>query len=326
MISSNREVSRKLSQQKQDSFLIEKGIPSANDLIEGIPQFRKINGRVYLCAKIDNKVYYFDSHSSKEVSKIKENKGERSLLSHHTEVPERALANNIHGGIQSLASSGTVTPVPATYNVTKGIGKIYLVCDTLTAAGTLVITGTKVDRNTGVETSTSESFIVDEVTTDTSGTEGALSHAIYTMVNGYLSRYWWRGTVTFSTSDTLNAVFDTYHVSFEQFNSAPIYKLDSFDANLYSTNANVQFDAYLYSIAHTGEGQKANITIEASLHLGTLGGYSPLTSSYHRLRKGNLNKTLGCERDGVWVTIWYDSAVIYAQNVTVKVWGRIKEK
>ena len=104
----------------------------------------------------------------------------------------------------------------------------------------------------------------------------------------------------------------------EQFNDTASYTLQTFDANIFTTHANAQFDAYLYAL--TVSGSKVEITREASLNVGT-DGEASLADKYWRLRIGNLEKEMSGSSDGIWVDIFYSNAPAYVEDVSTKVWA-----
>jgi hypothetical protein len=111
-----------------------------------------------------------------------------------------------------------------------------------------------------------------------------------------------------------------YHVSFEQFDGNDDIVLNTFDANLFTTNVNAEFDAYLYNI-HIETGSKCNIVNDASLHVGT-GGETAIADKYWRLRRGNIESALDGSTDGIWIDVHYSNpGAANVEDVTLKVWA-----
>jgi len=238
-------------------------------------------------------------------------------------TPARNTETNYHGGLLALATGQALGPAtPANdITVTKGIGKLLIVVNAGTdLAGTITITGTVVNRETGASGADTDTITVDAVTTDTSSTGGKAGGAtIHAFSGAYISSKWFQGSVVLSTSTLNLSDVDVYHVSFEQFNDASNITLETLDANLFTTNANAEFDAYLYSIEVTGS--KATIAVQASLHVGT-DGFTAIANKYCRLRRGNINKALDGATDGIWIDVWYlNIANTYCQDVGIKVWA-----
>jgi hypothetical protein len=237
--------------------------------------------------------------------------------------PARGAENNVHGGILSLATGQQLGPAtPANdVSVTKGIGKILIVVNAGTDLdGDILITGDSVDRNTGVvSVADDDTITVDALTTDTSSTDsnGNTKHAFS---GAYITSKWFVGTVVLS-SITLNlSDIDVYHVSFEQFGDNSGITVDTFDANIFTTNVAAEFDAYLYDLQVTGS--KANISLDAELHVGA-DGRTAIANKYDRLRRGNLAQSMDGTTDGIWVDLHYSNRPAYVEDVTVKVWYTI---
>ena len=244
-------------------------------------------------------------------------------------VPERALQSNWNGGIKLLTAGTELSPTatqlgPTTpgddITVTKGNGKILVVVVAgADVAGTITVTGSTVNRNTGVVTGGQTNTItVDAVTTNDSTAAGKGSAiAVHDFTGAYITDDWFTGSVVLS-STTLNCTVYVYHVSFEQFNDQPDIVLTTFDGNIYTTNAAAEFDAYLYTL-HKGTGNNCRIDTESELHVGT-DGETAIANKYWRLRKGNINESLNGQTDGFWVDVHYLNSPVYVQDVTLKVW------
>lgn len=235
-------------------------------------------------------------------------------------TPLRDTEGNIHGGLVILAT-GQPLDVPTDLVVSKGTGKLVIVVNAGSdLAGDITITGTSVDRDTGVTTpADTDTITVDALTTDgssTGGKGGAI--AIHDLTGAYISSKWFTGTVTLSTADLTLTDVDVYHCSFEQFNDKPNITLDTFDANIFTLHASAEFDAYLYTIEVTDD--KCDISVCADLHVGT-DGETALVNKHWRLRRGGLGKELDGTTDGVWVESWYLNTPVYLENVTIKVWA-----
>jgi len=233
--------------------------------------------------------------------------------------PARSSESNVHGGLLSLDVGSPLDSVPTDITVSKGTGKILIVVNAGTdLVGDITITGDTVDRNTGVKTvGDTDTISVDAVTTDNSAADsnGNTKHAF---VGAYISSKWFTGSVTLSTTNLTLTDVDTYHVSFEQFGDTPGVRLQTFDANIFTTNIAAEFDAYLYSLIVAGS--KCDVTLEAELHVGA-DGETAIANKYWRLRRGYIGKDLNGTKDGVWVDIHYSNSPAYVEDVTVKVWA-----
>lgn len=242
-------------------------------------------------------------------------------LTSYDAEPAGGAESNIHGGLLSLATGQALDASPTNITVSKGTGKLLVVVNSGTdTAGSITVTGTSVDRNTGATTaSDTDTLTVSGTSTDNSSTDtnGNTKHAI---TAAYLTSKWFAGTVTLSTTDLTLTDVDVYHVSFEQFGDAGGLTLQALDANLFTTNANAEFDAYLYTVAVTGGA--CAITLAAELHVGA-DGEPAIANKYWRLRRGNLAQALDGANDGVFLDVHYSNAPAYVEDVTLKVWADV---
>lgn len=233
--------------------------------------------------------------------------------------PARSSETSLDGAFIPLATNQPLDSVPTDIVVSKGTGKLVVAVNAGSDfAGTITVTGTSVDRDTGATTALdTDTITVDALTTDNSDTDtnGNTRHAL---IGAYISSKWFVGSVTLSTTDLTLTDVDVYHVSFEQFDDTANIVLDTFDANILTTSVNAEFDAYLYSIEVTGD--KCNISREASLHVGA-DGETAIAARYWRLRRGNLNKAIDGTTDGTWVDVHYSNSPAFVEDVSVKVWA-----
>ena len=238
-------------------------------------------------------------------------------LSAYDAEPARSSVTNLHGGLHSIVTGGVLnsgTPLV----VNNGVGKLFLMPKTLVdGVGTVTITGTKVDRSTGVETpGFSETVTVDWTTAaiDTS-TVDAQGNPVYALVGGFMTTEWYRGTVTFTTTDVSFSNIDAYSIGFEQLNDSPLNELDTFDINFFVASVSARFDAYLYSVI-VGVDGRATITMEIDLHLGI----PPFSNRYYRLRNSTTNIVLDGSSDGIFCQLYYASSPSWIEDATVKLW------
>lgn len=233
--------------------------------------------------------------------------------------PARGSETSLDGAFIKIADAQPLNSVPTDLVVSKGTGKMVIVINAGSdLVGDITVTGTSVDRNTGATTGSDTDIItVDSLTTDNSDTDtnGNTRHAF---VGAYITSKWFTGTVTLSTADLTLTDVDIYHISFEQFDDTANIILDTFDANILTTNVNAEFDAYLYSIMVTGD--KATIAREASLNVGA-DGETALANRYWRLRRGNIDKSLDGTTDGTWIDVHYANSPAYVEDVSIKVWA-----
>lgn len=231
--------------------------------------------------------------------------------------PARPSVSDIHGGLLALATTTTLNPEEAV-QVTKGIGKIIILVSAIAAGNfNLKISGTSVDRNTGVTTANdSEEIFINSVSIDNSYTD-TNGNTVYDFSKGYITSKWWVGTIDITTIE-LDITLDVYHCSFEQFNDSPNIVLNTFDVNLFTTNVAAEFDAYLYDL-HVVKG-RVQVEMDAELHVGA-GGETAIANKYWRLRRGNLDEEINGLTDGIFVEAHYSNSPTYIEDVTLKVWA-----
>ena len=252
------------------------------------------------------------------IRRIPGTKISQCALSTYDAEPARAAESNLHGGLLSLATAQVLNS-GSPINVTKGTGKVMIVVNAGSDfAGGLTITGTTVDRETGVTTgSDTNDIVVDALTTDTSDTDGN-GHIRHAFSGAYISSNWFTGAIAISTADLTLTDVDVYHVSFEQFNDTPNYTIQTLDMSVYTTNVAAEIDVYLYAL--TVSGNKCEITREASLNVGT-DGETALANQYWRLRRGDIGKVMEGASDGMWVDAHYSNSPSWVEDATIKVWA-----
>lgn len=240
-------------------------------------------------------------------------------LTSYIESPQKFTQQDIHGGIDALTTADTLnssTPI----SVSKMSGKLLFVVNAGSdLVGSLTISGTSVNRDTGVETgSDSESIPIDGASTDNSDTD-ANSNPRHDIENGYISSKWWTGSITISTTDLNISDVDVYHISFEQCDDFPTVTIDTIDVNAYATNASAWLYVYLYSVVVSGS--TVTIAREASIELPASKVYA---NTYARARRGSLDVSLDGSRDGLFVNLFLGpSNQTYWEDLTLKVWTSI---
>jgi hypothetical protein len=242
-------------------------------------------------------------------------------LSVYDAQPARASESNLHGGLLNLATGQPLDSVPTDIVITKGSGKVLIAINAGSDIdGSITLTGTSIDRNTGVETGSDTDVIaIDSLTADASDTDGN-GNSRHSFTNAYISSKWFTGSVTLSTSDLTLTDVDVYHVSFEQFNDISKYTLVTFDVNLLVTNVAAELDGYLYALKVNGS--KCSIERLASVNIGT-DGDAAIANRYWRLRRGHINETMSGDKDGIWIDMHYSNSPSYIEDATIKVWARI---
>lgn len=239
-------------------------------------------------------------------------------ISMYDAEPDRGSEANWNGGLLALATAQPLNSVPTDLPVTKGIGKLLIVVNAGSdLVGAITVTGETIDRNTGASTpGDTDTITVDALTTDASSTDSN-SNVVHDYTGAYITSKWFTGSVVLSTSNLTLTDVDVYHVSFEQLNDSANLTLNSFDANIFTTNVSAEFDAYLYTLHVTGD--KCNVDTESELHVGA-DGETAIANKYWRLRKGSIAEALDGTTDGFWCDVHYSNSPAYVEDVTIKVW------
>lgn len=238
-----------------------------------------------------------------------------------TALNQRNLDEQLNGGFYSVVDADTldsVTPI----DYVHGLGKVFIVINAGTDInGTLTITGTQVDRNTGVETGGfTEDITIDTLTTDNSSTD-AEGNVIHEFANAYISANWYKGDITISTSDLDISDIDIWNILFEQVNDNPNIELTTADVSTLCLNNNGWFYTYVYVVEVNTSTKKCVVTNEIALSLPV--GDTTADRGY-RLRKGNIGKSLDGTKDGFWQELHFGPDVLqYWANTTIKTWFNI---
>ena len=238
----------------------------------------------------------------------------------YIEKPAKTSTEEIHGDIEILATAQALDSVPTDLVVSLGINRIFvMVIAGSDVTGSITITGTSVDRDTGVETgSDTEVLTISGVSTDARTTD-ANGTVVWDLTNGYLSTKWFTGaTVTLSTTDLTLTDVDVFGVSMEQMDDDPSFQLDTFDVGLFATNVAAEFDAYLYIVEQVS-GDKYDITALASVHLGAVGN-TAIANKHYRLRRSALAKTLDGTVEGWFLEAHFANSPAYIEDVFMTIW------
>lgn len=222
---------------------------------------------------------------------------------------------HLHGGILSLATGQPLDSVPTDIVVTNGRGKLLIVVNAGTdIVGTITVTGTKVDRDTGETTAGHTNTIaVDALTVDAADTD-ANGNARHSLTGAYITEDWFTGSVTLSTADLTLTDVDVSQISFEQVNDADAFVMRTLDLHSNATNAAAELDTYWYAIEVTGD--KVDVTREASINLT---GVTALRLYRDRVGGTALGKALCGRTDGFFIDLFNVSAN-KIDNLTLTAW------
>jgi hypothetical protein len=240
----------------------------------------------------------------------------QGVLSSYFDRNSRFLSQQIHGALTPLATAQALSS-GSPINVTKGSGKLIIMVNAgIDLVGSITVTGTSVNRNTGAETpADSEVITLDGVSTDSSSTD-AESNTIYALANGYTTSKWYRGLVAVSTTDLDLSDVDVYHCSFEQFNDTGTVTLNTLDFNGEPTNAAAWLYAYLYSVDVTGS--RVNVVNRASTEIPSA---KTVADVPYRYRIGNIEHELDAATDGIFLDlIPGPNNQSYWDDVGTKIW------
>jgi hypothetical protein len=237
-------------------------------------------------------------------------------LQYSSPTPARNAEENIHGAFVPLVTghdldAGDLTLTGATL---PGTGKLIIVVNTATDFdGTITVTGTTQDRNTGVETAAQVSTItVDSLTTDTSGNDSN-GFERHNLSSAYITDKWFTdGTdVVIASTDTVITDIDVYQCSFEQCDDSPEISISTFDINFLCL-ATSAASLRLYTVEVTGD--KVDITPQAEYIEAAHVADRP-----YRERYGNLDLDLDGTKSGLFVTAQMAGLSKFA-DLSIKVW------
>ena len=235
----------------------------------------------------------------------------------YIELNERNLDEHIHGIFTAMVTGDPLSNVaPIAY--THGISKLFIVINAGgDFDGTITVTGTKVDRDTGAETGAFEEAItVDALTTDTSDTD-ADGNARHAFSGAYITDEWFKGSVTLTTADLTLTDVDIWAISFEQVDDTPRLELTSLDISFDVLNTAAWFYAYLYTVTIAPATKKCTLVRRATLALAV----ADSEVAPYRLRKGNLGVSLDGSKDGFWYELFFGpNAQRYFADVSIEVW------
>jgi hypothetical protein len=268
-----------------------------------------------------NKKLYFDDGTWNLVGGADVAYKQLVALPLYIDKKSRSGELNVHGGISPLVTAQSLDATPTDISLTAGIGKLLIVVNAGADLGEdLTVTGTTVDRNTGVETPSDTNVItIGSLTTDASTTDSG-GNPVYSFSNAYITSNWFSGAVTISTSELSLTDVDVYQVSFEQLNDEPSAKIQTLDFNAYATNSSAALYAHMYSLILSAP----NVCTISSITDIELDSADVTANKYYRLRRGQLDVDIDGTTDGFWLDIYLDPAVsVYWEDINAKVWAEI---
>jgi hypothetical protein len=235
----------------------------------------------------------------------------------YIERNQRQLDEKVQGTFTQYVNASALNS-GSPINYTHGLSKIFVVVNAGSDfAGTITLTGTTVDRETGVETGAdTENITIDALTTDTSDTD-AESNVRHAFSGAYITNKWFKGAVAISTADVTLTDVDVWGIAFEQIDDTPRLLLQTFNSSFTVTNTAAWFYAYLYTLVVTAATKKCTLARSTSLELSA----ADSETAAYRLRKGNLGVVLDGSKDGFWYGLFMGPNVQnYFDDIALDVW------
>jgi len=238
------------------------------------------------------------------------------VFTHYIDKNQRNLDQNVWGSLVALDTGEAINSI-TTIIETNGISKLLLVLNTCSdSAGSITATGTSVHRDTKAETGSDTSVMtISGTTTDGSDTD-ASSNVRHAFTNAYITDKWFKGSVTFSTSDVTCTDVDVYSVAFEQVNDSPGLTFTTYDINALPTNNSAWLYSYCYILDVTGD--VANVTRTATLELPAADVSADIP---YRLRHGAIGSAFDGSTDGFWCDLFLGpNNQTYWEQLSSRVW------
>jgi hypothetical protein len=245
-------------------------------------------------------------------------------LTYTSPLPERNGQESIFGtlAVSSTANDVDAGDVTLTADAVWGLGKMVIVSNGVAETGTITITGTSVDRNTGAETALDVSTIViDTTTTDANGTDanGQITHSL---TNAYITDKWFDGRADIVISQTAGSLtdLDIYACSFNQFGDVRSINLKSFDVTVSCVTGDASTKLSLHTYTVQVNGDKVNILPGG---VGVVRTSDLVTGGWYRLRRGELDIQLDGTTDGIFADISFLGSPAKFKDATVQIWADI---
>ncbi len=239
-----------------------------------------------------------------------------SCLATYVDIKTRNQEQHIHGNFYEL-SSGDALDSGTDIVVTNGIGKIVIaVLAGTDFDGTIRVTGTSVDRETGAETPADfEDIVIDALTTDGSSVDPN-GNVVHDFTGAYITSKWYFGAVTISTADVTLTDVDTYGIAFEQLNDDPTVQLETIDVTMECNNSAGWADLYFYMIEVIAP--KCNIGTIIDRHISVAESEA---DKFYRLRNDLGNAPMDGTTDGGWAELILGPLnQNYWEDINFKLW------
>ena len=218
---------------------------------------------------------------------------------HFVDKKERMDIFHMHGTFDILATGQALDSSPTDLNVTNGLSKMIIVVNAGSDTdGEITVTGTSVDRNTGVETPSDTDVITVLGTTANSSSTDSNGNTEWGFTNAYITSKWFKGAVVLSTVDLTLTDVDVYQVAFEQFHDDPDVIIQTLDVTLKVTNDSAWADIYMYLLEV--DGDTCVLSTITEIHLATADATAGCS---YRFRRDNLLEAIDGTTDGFWIEL-----------------------
>jgi hypothetical protein len=241
-----------------------------------------------------------------------------SSITRYVDLKARNAEYRFNGLLENVVTAGSVSS-GSPQAATVGMGKVIIVVNAGSdTAGSLTVTGTSVDRNTGTETgSDTDVLTISGLTTDNSDTDAA-GNTRWSMFNAYITSKWFTGAISISTTDVNLSDIDVYLVAFEQFNDNSDTVVETVDITAYANNTSAWLYGYLYKLAVSGD--TCSITRQTAADVAWPASKVTATGSF-RYRRGNLAIANDGTTDGMWYELHLGPLVNnYWENINWNLW------
>lgn len=228
----------------------------------------------------------------------------------------RGKVLNQFGGLSTAITGGSVSNgAPQAFNM--GRGKVAIAINAGTDFdGTLTITGTTYDPETGALTpGDTEDIVIDALTVDSSDTD-AEGNDRFGFTGIYISSKTFVDGCSLSTTDTDISDLDIYSILFELFSGVEDTVVDAVSVTCTSVDDAAWFYGYMYGVFNTS-GRKYDITRAISFEqaVGTVDA-----DVYYNFSRDNLGVAVNGLTDGGWMSLHFGPFnATYWEDINVRV-------
>jgi len=242
------------------------------------------------------------------------------VLSFSVDVNTKNNVDNIFGGLRQVV---TAQPLSSGVDITgtNGRSKLMIVVNAGSdIGGSLKVTGTKVDRDTGVKTTSFEEIIaIDSLSVNTSGTD-SLGQELHNFTNCYMTSAWFDGSFTISTTDLNISSLGVFSVAFNQFNATIPLTIDTIDLTTTITNTAAQFSGHAYAV-EVVNGKTSIVSFSDYILTA-----AESNVGFYRLRDSNIGKVIDTATDGIFIDMnFLPLAQTYFSSIVLNIWAEIEE-